>query len=83
MPQILFLLQNRFVEIPSGEYRHCWHLTKTNWIVSSEGNRLIWVPEEAQVAEPSNTLVISRHGFGSLDLRQAMVGDEWTGCYTP
>jgi len=42
----------------------------------------MWVPEEAQVTEPSDIL-ISRHGFGSVDFRQAMMGVEWTGCHTP
>jgi len=42
----------------------------------------MWVPQEAQVVEPSN-LVISRHGSGSVDFRQAMLGPEWTGCYLP
>jgi len=43
----------------------------------------MWVPEEAQVIEPSNILVISRHGFGSVDFRPAKMGIEWGGCYTP
>jgi len=33
----------------------------------------MWVPEKAQVVELSNIIVISRHGFGSADFRQAMM----------
>jgi len=70
----------RFAEIPYFIHRQCpWHLIETNWIVSSQGNR----PQDAHVIEPSTILIISRHGHGSVDFRQAMLGLEWTGCYTP
>src|SRR5260221_13443944 len=84
MLQILSLLQNRFVEILYLDHRdYHWHLTDTNWILSSQGDLLMWVLRESQVIEPTNILVISRHGSGSIDFRQAMLGLEWTGCYTP
>jgi hypothetical protein len=43
----------------------------------------MWVPREAEVIDPTIILVISRRGFGSVDFREAMMGLEWTGCYTP
>jgi len=43
----------------------------------------MWVPQGAQVTEPSALLIISRHGFGFVDFQQAMMGVEWIGCYTP
>ena len=43
----------------------------------------MWVPPETQVIESSTVLVISRHGFGSVDFQQAMMGVDWISCYTP
>jgi WD40 repeat protein len=61
-----------------------WNLADENWIISSQGqDHLMWVPPAAQVTEPSNILVISRHGFGSVNFQQSMIGVEWVGCYTP
>ena len=61
-----------------------WNLADMNWIISSPGKDcLMWVPPAAQVTEPSNILVISHHGFGSVDFQQSMIGVEWVGCYTP
>ena len=61
-----------------------WNLADNNWIVPSQGiDRLMWVPPAAQVAEPSNILVISRHGSGTVDFQQSMIGVHWIGCYTP
>ena len=56
---------------------------KLQWIVSSQGkDHLMWVPPAAQVTEPSNNIVISRHGFGSVDFQQYMIGVERVACYT-
>jgi len=62
-----------------------WALAETNWIISSQGqDHLMWVPQEVQVNQLShNILTISRHGFGSVDFQQSMIGVEWVGCYTP
>jgi hypothetical protein len=61
-----------------------WSVRDTNWIVSSQGtDHLMWVPPAAQVTEPSNILVISRYGSGSVDFQQSMIGGHWVGCYTP
>ena len=61
-----------------------WNLADTSWIISSqEKDCLMWVLSEAQVTEPSNILVISCHGFGSVDFQQSMIGAQWVGCYTP
>ncbi|KAF8153168.1 hypothetical protein B0H34DRAFT_94878 [Crassisporium funariophilum] len=68
----------------SAEADSAWKLTDTNWIISAQGgNHLMWVPPSAEVPSPSNILIISRHGFGSVDFTQAMIGDDWAGCYTP
>jgi hypothetical protein len=67
----------------SGHRQLPWHLTQTNWVVSSGEDHLMWVPKEAQLIVPPTILILSRHGFGSVDFRQSMLGDKWAGCYTP
>ena len=71
-------------EFSSIDGRHStWNLMDTNWIVSSQKkDHLMWVPQEAQVHEPSNILTISCYGFGSVDFQQS-IGVEWISCYTP
>ncbi|KAF8153266.1 hypothetical protein B0H34DRAFT_800488 [Crassisporium funariophilum] len=58
----------------SAEADSAWILTETNWIVSSQGgNHLMWVPPSAEVPSPSNILIISCHGFGSVEFTQSMI----------
>ncbi|CAA7260761.1 unnamed protein product [Cyclocybe aegerita] len=76
---------DEFLVPPTVPHNHCnWSLDKTNWLVSSPlHNRLMWVPPNANVKQPSNTVIISRHGFSTVDFRQSMIGAKWAGCYTP
>jgi WD40 repeat protein len=67
-----------------GSKHFVWNVTETNWIISCPGkDHLMWVPPEAQLKQPSNILIISRDGFGSVDFTQSMIGAEWAACYTP
>jgi WD40 repeat protein len=59
------------------------NLTETNWVISQRQERLMWVPPEANLKLPNNTLIISCHGFGTVDFEQAKIGLEWVDCYTP
>jgi WD40 repeat protein len=76
---------SEFVRLSTFGSKHLvWNVTETNWIISCPGkDHLMWVPQEAQLKHPSNILIISRDGFGSVDFTQSMIGAEWAGCYTP
>jgi WD40 repeat protein len=61
-----------------------WNLADNNWIISLPWkDHLMWVPQAAQVIQPSNILIISHHGFGFVDFQQSMIGGKWVCCYTP
>jgi len=83
--QIMSGLHDQSVQLSHIGHQHfVWNLADTNWIISSPGqDHLMWVPQEAQVTEPSNILIISCHGFGSVDFRQSIIGVDWVHCYTP
>ena len=61
-----------------------WNLADKNWIISSQGqDHLMWVPQEVNLIQGFNTLIISRSGFATVDFHQSMIGVDWVGCYTP
>lgn len=65
-----------------------WSLHEDGWIVSleSDSHRLMWVDRrQLQVTDPSNILVMSAKGYGSVDLSEAIeiMGENWIKCYTP
>ena len=65
-------------------YNHlACNLANTNWIISSLGQKLMWVPPEIAFHLPPLILIISRSGFADVDFRQSMIGVDWISCYTP
>ena len=61
-----------------------WNTADNNWIISSQGqDHLMWVPQEANLLQGSNILIISRSGFSTVDFDQSMIGADWVHCYTP
>ena len=55
-----------------------------NWIVSSYGqNHFMWVPQEANLLQGFNILIISHLGFATVDFYQSLIGVDWVHCYTP
>jgi len=60
-----------------------WNVADNNWIISSQGqDHLMWVPQEANLLQGFNTLIISRSGFATVDFDQSMIGVDWVHCYT-
>jgi WD40 repeat protein len=61
-----------------------WNWANKNWIISSQGqNHLMWVPQEAKLAQSYNILIISCSDFATVDFHQSMIGVDWVHCYTP
>jgi WD40 repeat protein len=61
-----------------------WHLADLNWIISyQEQHHLMWVPQEAGLRQPFNTLIISQSGYATVDFHQCMIGVDWVHSYTP
>ena len=61
-----------------------WNLADSNWIISSKRqDHLMWVPQEADLIQGFNILIISRSGFATVDFHQSMIGENWVHCYTP
>ena len=61
-----------------------WNLADKNWIISSQGqDHLMWVPQEANLVQGFNILIISSSGFATVDFHQSMIGVDWVHCYTP
>jgi WD40 repeat protein len=67
-----------------GREHSVWNLADKNWIISSQGqDHLMWVPQEAELAQGFNILIISRSVFATVDFHQSMIGVDWVCCYTP
>jgi hypothetical protein len=61
-----------------------WNLADNNWIISSQGqDHLMWVPQQSNLVQGFNILIISRLGFANVDFHQSMIGVDWVHCYTP
>ena len=61
-----------------------WNVEDNNWIISSHGqDHLMWVPQEANLLQGYNVLIISRAGFATVDFDHSMIGVDWVRCYTP
>ncbi|KIM40859.1 hypothetical protein M413DRAFT_72500 [Hebeloma cylindrosporum] len=61
-----------------------WTRTQDNWIVSlPERDRLMWVAHDGPVPLflPYTLLIISRHGFVSINFQDCKIGQDWAGCY--
>jgi WD40 repeat protein len=60
-----------------------WYLADKNWIISSpEKDHLMWVPQEANLVQDFNTLIISSSDFATVDFHQSMIGVDWVHCYS-
>ena len=67
-----------------GDEHFAWNLADRNWIISSHGqNHLMWVPQEINLVQSFNILIISRSSFATVDFHQSMIGVDWVHCYTP
>jgi len=61
-----------------------WKVADNNWIISSQGqDHLMWVPQESNLLQGFNILIISCSGFATVDFDQSMIGVDWVHCYTP
>lgn len=65
-----------------------WRVLDDGWVVSAdlEENRLMWVDwRNFKVQDPSNTLVISKKPYWSIDFSNSIdvLGENWENCYTP
>jgi frataxin-like iron-binding protein CyaY len=71
------------VSIIGGEH-FGWKVADNNWIISSHGqDRHMWVPQEVNLIQGFNILIISRSSFATVDFHQSMLGVDWVHCYTP
>ena len=52
-----------------------WNLADKNWIIASQGHdHLMWVPQETNLLQGLNILIISCSGFATVDFHQAKIG---------
>ena len=59
-------------------------LADNSWILSSQGqDHLMWVPQEANLIQDDNILIISPSGCSTVDFDQSRIGVDWVHCYTP
>ena len=60
-----------------------WSVADNNWIISSQGkDHLMWVPQEINLVQGFNILIISCSSFATVDFHQSRIGNDWVHCYT-
>ena len=61
-----------------------WTCTIDNWIVSSSGDHLMWVPRHILLAPPYATLIIlCQNSCAYIDFQNCRIGPDWVHSYTP
>ncbi|QRV81749.1 Notchless protein [Ceratobasidium sp. AG-Ba] len=62
-----------------------WRLdAKTGWVVRNDGARLVWLPPDTRLVYGTPAVhVLSKEGYLGLDFIDALLGEDWTKCYTP